>query len=230
MTSDFSNNHKHNKSQTNVRSQITRNSASSSWGGIDTTNKYHKRRSTNSTLTHRERERESQRWELRCANKTNSAGHLLPLFLFGVSAIARPRLLPIALVRFRRLCRRPPSPRQARWDDSGLMLAGRAARRRRPDEALPDSLLFPSSLASLWTLPVSPCNHGMRNWIWIDTVLFPLYLCFSHALPRPWIFDAGMYEPLYLTFDAYPSVVPPVRVRGVMALFLAVSILWALIW
>lgn len=39
-----------------------------------------------------------------------------------------------------------------------------------------------------------------------------------------------MYEPLYLTFDAYPSVVPPVRVRGVMALFLAVSILWALIW
>lgn len=70
----------------------------------------------------------------------------------------------------------------------------------------------------------------MRNWIWIDTVLFPLYLCFSHALPRPWIFDAGMYEPLYLTFDAYPSVVPPVRVRGVMALFLAVSILWALIW
>ena len=39
-----------------------------------------------------------------------------------------------------------------------------------------------------------------------------------------------MYEPLYLTFDAYPSVVPRVRVRGVMALFLAVTILWALIW
>lgn len=42
--------------------------------------------------------------------------------------------------------------------------------------------------------------------------------------------DAGMYEPLYLSFDAYPTVVPRVRVRGVMALFLAVSILWALIW
>ncbi|KAJ5126813.1 hypothetical protein N7448_007592 [Penicillium atrosanguineum] len=39
-----------------------------------------------------------------------------------------------------------------------------------------------------------------------------------------------MYEPLYLAFDAYPTVVPRVRVRGVMALFLAVSILWALIW
>ncbi|KAJ5204751.1 uncharacterized protein N7498_005630 [Penicillium cinerascens] len=39
-----------------------------------------------------------------------------------------------------------------------------------------------------------------------------------------------MYEPLYLAFDAYPAVVPRVRVRGVMALFLAVSILWALIW
>ncbi|KAL2824178.1 hypothetical protein BDW59DRAFT_147956 [Aspergillus cavernicola] len=39
-----------------------------------------------------------------------------------------------------------------------------------------------------------------------------------------------MYEPFYLPFDAYPSVVPRVRVRGVMALFLAVSILWALSW
>ncbi|KAJ5515117.1 Fibronectin type III [Penicillium fimorum] len=39
-----------------------------------------------------------------------------------------------------------------------------------------------------------------------------------------------MYEPLYFAFDAYPAVVPRVRVRGVMALFLAVSILWALIW
>ncbi|RMZ40117.1 hypothetical protein AFCA_003461 [Aspergillus flavus] len=39
-----------------------------------------------------------------------------------------------------------------------------------------------------------------------------------------------MYEPLHLSFDAYPSVVPRVRVRGVMALFLAVTILWALIW
>lgn len=48
--------------------------------------------------------------------------------------------------------------------------------------------------------------------------------------PRPWVLDAGMYEPLYLAFDAYPTVVPRVRVRGVMALFLAVSILWALIW
>ncbi|CAG7977079.1 unnamed protein product [Penicillium salamii] len=39
-----------------------------------------------------------------------------------------------------------------------------------------------------------------------------------------------MYEPLYFAFDAYPAVVPRVRVRGVMALFLAGSILWALIW
>ncbi|KAL4880148.1 hypothetical protein BJY04DRAFT_191788 [Aspergillus karnatakaensis] len=39
-----------------------------------------------------------------------------------------------------------------------------------------------------------------------------------------------MYEPFYFPFDAYPSVVPRVRVRGVMALFLAVSILWALSW
>lgn len=45
----------------------------------------------------------------------------------------------------------------------------------------------------------------------------------------PWT-EAGMYEPLYFPFDAYPSVVPRVRVRGVMALFLAASILWALIW
>jgi hypothetical protein len=48
--------------------------------------------------------------------------------------------------------------------------------------------------------------------------------------PRLWVLDAGMYEPLYLAFDAYPTVIPRVRVRGVMALFLAVSILWALIW
>ncbi|KKK12934.1 Fibronectin type III domain protein [Aspergillus rambellii] len=39
-----------------------------------------------------------------------------------------------------------------------------------------------------------------------------------------------MYEPFFLPFDAYPGVVPRVRVRGVMALFLAVSILWALTW
>ncbi|KAJ5767353.1 uncharacterized protein N7511_004969 [Penicillium nucicola] len=39
-----------------------------------------------------------------------------------------------------------------------------------------------------------------------------------------------MYEPLYFAFDAYPAAVPRVRVRGVMALFLAGSILWALIW
>ncbi|KAL3471993.1 hypothetical protein BJX99DRAFT_236347 [Aspergillus californicus] len=39
-----------------------------------------------------------------------------------------------------------------------------------------------------------------------------------------------MYEPFYIPFNAYPSVVPRVRVRGVMALFLAVSILWALSW
>lgn len=54
-------------------------------------------------------------------------------------------------------------------------------------------------------------------------------------LPHPaahvqWVLDVGMYEPLYFAFDAYPAVVPRVRVRGVMALFLAVSILWALIW
>ncbi|KAJ5819306.1 hypothetical protein N7474_004897 [Penicillium riverlandense] len=39
-----------------------------------------------------------------------------------------------------------------------------------------------------------------------------------------------MYEPLYFAFDTYPTVIPRVRVRGVMALFLAASILWALIW
>lgn len=55
--------------------------------------------------------------------------------------------------------------------------------------------------------------------------LFPRPCC-----PRPWVLDAGMYEPLYFAFDAYPTVLPRVRVRGVMALFLAVSILWALIW
>jgi hypothetical protein len=43
-------------------------------------------------------------------------------------------------------------------------------------------------------------------------------------------YNAGMYEPLYWSFDAYPSVVPRVRVRGVMALFLAATILWALVW
>lgn len=50
--------------------------------------------------------------------------------------------------------------------------------------------------------------------------------------PRLWRmeFNAGMYEPLYWSFDAYPSVVPRVRVRGVMALFLAGTILWALVW
>ncbi|KAF9884850.1 hypothetical protein FE257_001193 [Aspergillus nanangensis] len=55
----------------------------------------------------------------------------------------------------------------------------------------------------------------------------------SPSIPHPpslWTADAGMYEPLYFSFDAYPSVVPRVRVRGVMALFLAVTILWALIW
>ncbi|KAJ5292042.1 Fibronectin type III [Penicillium angulare] len=50
------------------------------------------------------------------------------------------------------------------------------------------------------------------------------------AGPRPWVLDAGMYEPFYYAFDAYPTVIPRVRVRGVMALFLAGSILWALIW
>lgn len=58
---------------------------------------------------------------------------------------------------------------------------------------------------------------------------FP-YILTRPRCPRPWVPDAGMYEPLYFAFDAYPTVVPRVRVRGVMALFLAVSILWALIW
>lgn len=43
-------------------------------------------------------------------------------------------------------------------------------------------------------------------------------------------FNTGMYEPLYWSFDVYPSVVPRVRVRGVMTLFLAGTILWALVW
>ncbi|PGH28153.1 hypothetical protein AJ80_00043 [Polytolypa hystricis UAMH7299] len=40
----------------------------------------------------------------------------------------------------------------------------------------------------------------------------------------------GMYEPLRLVSESYPGVVPVVRVHGVMALFLAATILWALIW
>ncbi|QKX61872.1 uncharacterized protein TRUGW13939_09028 [Talaromyces rugulosus] len=43
-------------------------------------------------------------------------------------------------------------------------------------------------------------------------------------------FNTGIYEPLHWSFDVYPSVVPRVRVRGVMTLFLAGSILWALVW
>lgn len=104
------------------------------------------------------------------------------------------------------------------------MYAGRAARRRRPGES--HAFLFSLSPSHSLALPVP---HGMRNWLLFTTV-FSFYLGFPHALPHPWMFDVGMYEPLHLTFDAYPSVVPPVRVRGVMALFLAVSILWALIW
>lgn len=60
--------------------------------------------------------------------------------------------------------------------------------------------------------------------------LLPISPRIFPAGPRPWVLDAGMYEPLYYAFDAYPTVIPRVRVRGVMALFLAVSILWALIW
>ncbi|KMU82507.1 hypothetical protein CIHG_00289 [Coccidioides immitis H538.4] len=40
----------------------------------------------------------------------------------------------------------------------------------------------------------------------------------------------GMYEPLRLVSDTYPGVVPGVKAQGVMALLIAVSILWALIW
>ena len=52
---------------------------------------------------------------------------------------------------------------------------------------------------------------------------------FGERAASPWT-EAGMYEPFYLPLDAYPSVIPRVRVRGVMALFLAASILWALSW
>lgn len=69
---------------------------------------------------------------------------------------------------------------------------------------------------------------------WELNSLIPLFSVpcpvFISSHPSPWVSDAGMYEPLYFSFDAYPSVVPRVRVRGVMALFLAVTILWALIW
>ncbi|KAI1989179.1 hypothetical protein LOZ53_003678 [Ophidiomyces ophidiicola] len=40
----------------------------------------------------------------------------------------------------------------------------------------------------------------------------------------------GMYEPLRLVSDTYPGVVSGVKVQGATALFIAVSILWALIW
>ncbi|WEW54804.1 hypothetical protein PRK78_000229 [Emydomyces testavorans] len=39
-----------------------------------------------------------------------------------------------------------------------------------------------------------------------------------------------MYESLRLVSDTYPGVVPGVKAQGVMALAIAVSILWALIW
>ena len=39
-----------------------------------------------------------------------------------------------------------------------------------------------------------------------------------------------MYEPLWLVSDKYPGVVPNVRTQGFMALAIAVSILWALVW
>lgn len=43
-------------------------------------------------------------------------------------------------------------------------------------------------------------------------------------------FDAGMYEPLYWSFETSPSALPRVKARGLMALFLAATILWALVW
>ncbi|OAX85428.1 hypothetical protein ACJ72_00199 [Emergomyces africanus] len=45
---------------------------------------------------------------------------------------------------------------------------------------------------------------------------------------RSWIL--GMYKPLLLVSDSYPGVVPILRVRGAMAVIVAASILWALIW
>ncbi|OJD18242.1 hypothetical protein AJ78_01742 [Emergomyces pasteurianus Ep9510] len=39
-----------------------------------------------------------------------------------------------------------------------------------------------------------------------------------------------MYKPLRLMSDSYPGVVPILRVRGAMAVFVAAAILWALIW
>ena len=93
----------------------------------------------------------------------------------------------------------------------GLRMSAGLLRRRRPEEGLQGSFLS-SSLSLLST----------------HTTTIPRLSLHHH--PRQWRVDAGMYEPLYLTFDAYPSVVPRVRVRGVMALFLAVTILWALIW
>lgn len=62
----------------------------------------------------------------------------------------------------------------------------------------------------------------------IPLAQIPFILAVFHL--HEWTLDAGMYEPLYLSFDTYPSVVPRVRVRGVMALFLAATILWALVW
>ncbi|KAL1953338.1 hypothetical protein VTO42DRAFT_2992 [Malbranchea cinnamomea] len=41
---------------------------------------------------------------------------------------------------------------------------------------------------------------------------------------------SDMYEPLRLVSDTYPGVVPRVRAQGLMALVIAVSILWALVW
>jgi hypothetical protein len=41
---------------------------------------------------------------------------------------------------------------------------------------------------------------------------------------------SGMYEPLRMVSDTYPGVVPKLRVQGLMALVIAMSILWALVW
>ena len=86
---------------------------------------------------------------------------------------------------------------------------------------------------------VAPFAFDLQTSFFLPLFLFPqplsTYFPPPHSppltsSPSSWMLDAGMYEPLYLSFDAYPTVVPRVRVRGVMALFLAVSILWALIW
>lgn len=54
--------------------------------------------------------------------------------------------------------------------------------------------------------------------------------CVDHPLQGGRNCCAGMHEQVHLISLVYPTVLPRVRVRGVMALFLAAAILWALIW